>query len=177
MRFRNFYKCMIIPGLIIQYFPICPSQHNIILSNLCYLPSNLFLNLMNDSPFLVVLKLYLVIVELLTYSTIFIYADNHDGSIDVPVEDGDTLLHLACLYGHLPCVQVDIFILLFPFWLLALFVTNLGHLVSYCWNVGLVWNAKMKKVQFLFTMLVLEVCMFFLHKELYAFSHCSGLFL
>jgi len=32
--------------------------------------------------------------------------DNHDGSIDVPVEDGDTLLHLACLYGHLPCVQL-----------------------------------------------------------------------
>nr|CAB3502037.1 unnamed protein product [Digitaria exilis] len=39
-------------------------------------------------------------------SAIFIYADNHDGSIDVPVEDGDTLLHLACLYGHLPCVQL-----------------------------------------------------------------------
>ncbi|XP_062216803.1 uncharacterized protein LOC133916922 [Phragmites australis] len=32
--------------------------------------------------------------------------DNHGGSIDVPVEDGDTLLHLACLYGHLPCVQL-----------------------------------------------------------------------
>jgi hypothetical protein len=32
--------------------------------------------------------------------------DNHDDSIDVPVEDGDTLLHLACLYGHLPCAQL-----------------------------------------------------------------------
>jgi ankyrin repeat protein len=44
---------------------------------------------------------------------VFIYADNHDGSIDVPVEDGDTLLHLACLYGHLPCVQVEFIFLLF----------------------------------------------------------------
>ncbi|KQK23678.1 ankyrin repeat and SOCS box protein 10 [Brachypodium distachyon] len=31
---------------------------------------------------------------------------NYGGSIDAPVEDGDTLLHLACLYGHLPCVQL-----------------------------------------------------------------------
>lgn len=27
---------------------------------------------------------------------------------------------------------------------------------SYCWNVKLAWNAKMKKEQFLFMMLVLE---------------------
>nr|CAD1836032.1 unnamed protein product [Ananas comosus var. bracteatus] len=26
--------------------------------------------------------------------------------IDDPVEDGDTVLHLACLYGHLSCVQL-----------------------------------------------------------------------
>ncbi|KAF3441793.1 hypothetical protein FNV43_RR15708 [Rhamnella rubrinervis] len=32
--------------------------------------------------------------------------DNLEGSIDQPVEDGDTALHLACLYGHLPCVQL-----------------------------------------------------------------------
>lgn len=32
--------------------------------------------------------------------------DNYDGSIDDPVEDGDTVLHLSCLYGHLPCVQL-----------------------------------------------------------------------
>ncbi|KAK3445460.1 hypothetical protein EUGRSUZ_A01621 [Eucalyptus grandis] len=32
--------------------------------------------------------------------------DNLNGSIDEPVEDGDTALHLACLYGHLPCVQL-----------------------------------------------------------------------
>ncbi|KAM3231182.1 hypothetical protein ACQJBY_061378 [Aegilops geniculata] len=32
--------------------------------------------------------------------------DNYGGSIDDPVEDGDTVLHLACLYGHLPCVQL-----------------------------------------------------------------------
>ena len=33
-------------------------------------------------------------------------ADNLTGSIDEPVEDGDTALHLTCLYGHLACVQV-----------------------------------------------------------------------
>ncbi|XP_010918912.1 uncharacterized protein [Elaeis guineensis] len=32
--------------------------------------------------------------------------DNHNGSIDDPVEDGDTVLHLSCLYGYLPCVQL-----------------------------------------------------------------------
>ncbi|XP_041026823.1 poly [ADP-ribose] polymerase tankyrase [Juglans microcarpa x Juglans regia] len=32
--------------------------------------------------------------------------DNLTGSIDEPVEDGDTALHLACLYGHFPCVQL-----------------------------------------------------------------------
>ncbi|XP_050228049.1 uncharacterized protein LOC126677460 [Mercurialis annua] len=32
--------------------------------------------------------------------------DNLNGSIDEPVEDGDTALHLACLYGYLPCVQL-----------------------------------------------------------------------
>ncbi|XP_042503816.1 poly [ADP-ribose] polymerase tankyrase [Macadamia integrifolia] len=32
--------------------------------------------------------------------------DNLSGSIDEPVEDGDTALHLACLYGYLPCVQL-----------------------------------------------------------------------
>uniref|UniRef100_A0ACD5TTR4 Uncharacterized protein n=1 Tax=Avena sativa TaxID=4498 RepID=A0ACD5TTR4_AVESA len=31
---------------------------------------------------------------------------NCGGSIDDPVEDGDTVLHLACLYGHLPCLQL-----------------------------------------------------------------------
>lgn len=32
--------------------------------------------------------------------------DNLAGSIDEPVEDGDTALHLACLYGHFSCVQL-----------------------------------------------------------------------
>lgn len=32
--------------------------------------------------------------------------DNLTGSIDEPVEDGDTALHLTCLYGHLPCVRL-----------------------------------------------------------------------
>ncbi|XP_010552998.1 PREDICTED: BRCA1-associated RING domain protein 1-like [Tarenaya hassleriana] len=29
-----------------------------------------------------------------------------DGSVDEPLEDGDTALHLASLYGHLSCVQL-----------------------------------------------------------------------
>lgn len=32
--------------------------------------------------------------------------DNYHGSIDDPIEDGDPVLHLCCLYGHLPCVQL-----------------------------------------------------------------------
>ncbi|XP_010543899.1 PREDICTED: ankyrin repeat-containing protein P1E11.10-like [Tarenaya hassleriana] len=32
--------------------------------------------------------------------------DNLDGGVDEPLEDGDTALHLACLYDHLPCVQL-----------------------------------------------------------------------
>jgi ankyrin repeat protein len=32
--------------------------------------------------------------------------DNLTGSIDEPVEDGDTALHLTCLYGHLSCVRL-----------------------------------------------------------------------
>ncbi|XP_011077298.1 tankyrase-2 [Sesamum indicum] len=31
--------------------------------------------------------------------------ESFNGNIDEPMEDGDTLLHLTCLYGHLPCVQ------------------------------------------------------------------------
>ncbi|KAM1352638.1 hypothetical protein ACFX14_032259 [Malus domestica] len=33
--------------------------------------------------------------------------DNLVGSIDDSVEDGDTALHLACLYGNLSCVRVS----------------------------------------------------------------------
>lgn len=36
----------------------------------------------------------------------YAYTDTMSGSIDEPVEDGDTALHLTCLYGFLPCVQV-----------------------------------------------------------------------
>lgn len=32
--------------------------------------------------------------------------DNLNSSIDQPAEDGDTALHLACLYGYTPCVQL-----------------------------------------------------------------------
>lgn len=31
---------------------------------------------------------------------------NLNGNIDEPVEDGDTALHLSCLYGHFSCVQL-----------------------------------------------------------------------
>lgn len=36
-----------------------------------------------------------------------ILIDRLNGRVDEPLEDNDTALHLACLYGHLPCVQVS----------------------------------------------------------------------
>lgn len=33
--------------------------------------------------------------------------DRLNGRVDEPLEDNDSALHLACLYGHLPCVQVS----------------------------------------------------------------------
>ncbi|XP_020247089.1 BRCA1-associated RING domain protein 1-like [Asparagus officinalis] len=51
-----------------------------------------------------ILKLFLYIgSQVLTFCS---FIDNHNGSINDPVEDGDTLLHLCCLYGYLPCVQL-----------------------------------------------------------------------
>jgi ankyrin repeat protein len=44
--------------------------------------------------------------------------DNLNGRVDEPLEDNDSALHLACLYGHLPCVQVA-FSLSFPSTLIA----------------------------------------------------------
>lgn len=38
---------------------------------------------------------------------LLILIDNLNGVVDEPLEDNDTALHLACLYGHLACVQVD----------------------------------------------------------------------
>ncbi|KAF2616001.1 hypothetical protein F2Q70_00009740 [Brassica cretica] len=35
-----------------------------------------------------------------------ILIDRLNGRVDEPLEDNDTALHLACLYGHLPCVQL-----------------------------------------------------------------------
>ncbi|ESQ49080.1 hypothetical protein EUTSA_v10021529mg [Eutrema salsugineum] len=32
--------------------------------------------------------------------------ENLNGRVDEPLEDNDSALHLACLYGHLPCVQL-----------------------------------------------------------------------
>ncbi|KAF8086261.1 hypothetical protein N665_0630s0012 [Sinapis alba] len=32
--------------------------------------------------------------------------DSLNGRVDEPLEDNDSALHLACLYGHLPCVQL-----------------------------------------------------------------------
>ncbi|WOL15222.1 hypothetical protein Cni_G24003 [Canna indica] len=59
------------------------------------------------------------------------YWYNHNGSIDEPVEDGDTVLHMSCLYGHFPCVQLIL-------------------------EVGASLESRMKKGLFLFMMLVLE---------------------
>lgn len=39
-------------------------------------------------------------------SSFALSTDNLSGSIDEPLEDGDTALHLCCLYGYLPCVKV-----------------------------------------------------------------------
>jgi hypothetical protein len=39
-------------------------------------------------------------------------------------------------------------------------------IASYSWNVKLAWNAKMKKVLFLFMMLVLEVFDFWTYSEI-----------
>lgn len=51
-------------------------------------------------------------------------ADNLEGSIDEPVEDGDTALHLACLYGKLSCVQVGTRNVLFFIYSLELMTLN-----------------------------------------------------
>ncbi|KAI5680727.1 hypothetical protein M9H77_01954 [Catharanthus roseus] len=48
----------------------------------------------------------LVAVERGSVDGLRLALDNLDGSIDEPLEDGDTALHLTCLYGHLPCVQL-----------------------------------------------------------------------
>lgn len=48
----------------------------------------------------------------------FLYQiDSHsmNGTINDPIEDGDTALHLCCLYGYLPCVQVGYFYCKFYF--------------------------------------------------------------
>lgn len=47
-------------------------------------------------------------ILILLFIWFFIFCiDNLSGSIDEPVEDRDTALHLTCLYGYLPCVQVS----------------------------------------------------------------------
>lgn len=48
----------------------------------------------------------LCVTLVLSASSLLRIADNLSGSIDQQLEDGDTALHLTCLYGHLPCVQV-----------------------------------------------------------------------
>jgi hypothetical protein len=115
--------------------------------------------------------------SLLSVYCYFVYADTYVGSIDDPVEDGDTVLHLSCLYGHLPCVQVYIFTfyivlhLFRRFSLLIVVVSNYGHLACYCCNVEQAWSAKMKKAQFLSMMLVLEVCIFHLRRAYFPILH------
>lgn len=53
-----------------------------------------------------------------------LYIDNLEGSIDEPVEDGDTALHLACLYGKLPCVQVGMLKVFLLIYLLDVLTLN-----------------------------------------------------
>ncbi|XP_050896145.1 uncharacterized protein LOC127102863, partial [Lathyrus oleraceus] len=40
------------------------------------------------------------------YPRVGIISDNLSGSIDEPLEDGDSALHLTCLYGHFGCAQL-----------------------------------------------------------------------
>ncbi|KAK4348465.1 hypothetical protein RND71_031220 [Anisodus tanguticus] len=39
------------------------------------------------------------------YNTNCHIVNDFNGSIDEPLEDGDTALHIASLYGHLSCVE------------------------------------------------------------------------
>ncbi|RZC70559.1 hypothetical protein C5167_033719 [Papaver somniferum] len=93
------------------------------------------------------------------------------GNIDEPVEDGDTALHLTCLYGYLPCVQVGYLALLSFLLLVELLFSGtryrevysflgvkslLAFSCSYFWRGELAWRLRMRMVQFLFTMLVQE---------------------
>lgn len=96
-------------------------------------------------------------VELFTYALLFLFMQ----IIMMAVLMFQLKMVILCSTWHAYMViflvcRLKLFSCYFP--LFSLFVTNCVHLVSYCWNVELAWNAKMKKVLFLFTMLVLEVC-------------------
>lgn len=118
------------------------------------------------------LIIILVFESLLAECFSHLYIDNLNGSIDEPVEDGDTALHLACLYGHLPCVQVKkkkfhfcqsvLNLLCVPYLsvvhrFLEFLKLKLVCLCSYFWKEALAWKLRMKMGQFLFMMLVLGV--------------------
>ncbi|KAK1284291.1 hypothetical protein QJS10_CPB21g00237 [Acorus calamus] len=50
--------------------------------------------------------LVLMCVEGGTSARVAAHTDTLNINIDHPIEDGDTALHLCCLYGHLSCVQL-----------------------------------------------------------------------
>uniref|UniRef100_A0A6N2K7H4 Uncharacterized protein n=1 Tax=Salix viminalis TaxID=40686 RepID=A0A6N2K7H4_SALVM len=68
--------------------------------------------------------------------------DNLNGSIDEPVEDGDTALHLTCLYGYSVLCSV-----------LNCITNYFTILCSYSWKGEQTWRPRMKMGRFLFTML------------------------
>lgn len=59
-------------------------------------------------------------------------SDNLTGSIDEPVEDGDTALHLACLYGHLPCVRVSCSYFCVTLFFLIFFLIYVSVIINNC---------------------------------------------
>jgi len=95
--------------------------------------------------------------ELFTYALLFLFMQ----IIMMAVLMFQLKMVILCSTWHAYMViflvcRLKLFYCYFP--LFSLFVANCVHLISYCWNVELAWNAKMKKVLFLFTMLVLEEC-------------------
>ncbi|KAL2549502.1 Fetal globin-inducing factor (Contains ankyrin repeats) [Forsythia ovata] len=62
-------------------------------------------NDINHSDIHLHLCLLVAAIESGDLNTLHQALDNFDSSIDEPVEDGDTVLHLTCLYGHLSWVQ------------------------------------------------------------------------
>ena len=92
---------------------------------------------------------------LLILTFICITTDNLTSSIDEPVEDEDSALHLTWLYGHISCVQVCHLIFL-PY---DIVIQDFNELLVFLLEVQLLLERganleeKMKMVQFLCIML------------------------